>query len=248
MRMFASENPIRYKTRPLQEVAMTTRLVQMIAAVLLLIGLVASPAIAADAEPTTVEDLVAEIEKTYGDVQSVRADFVQVSRSAVAGEHKTKGKVSLKRPRLMKWDSTKEPGGSLFVTNGEKMWIYSPTDSQVLVYSDLSQAGGGAPFDLLDSLENLTEHFDVKLESSEGGKDRKSFVVVLTPKAEGQYKSIRLVLSKRKYEIESITLTDAFGGETEFIFSKVQTNSEIPDSEFDFTAPAGAEVIEADSI
>ena len=118
----------------------------------------------------------------------------------------------------------------------------------MLVYSDLSQAGGGAPLDPLDSLENLTEHFDVKLESSEGGKDRKSFVVVLTPKAEGQYKSIRLVLSKRKYEIESITLTDAFGGETEFIFSKVQTNSEIPDSEFDFTAPAGAEVIDADSL
>lgn len=245
--MFASQNPMSYKTRPLQEVDMTTRLVQIIAAVLLLIGLVAKPAVAADAEPATVEDLVVEIEKTYGDVQSVRADFVQVSRT-VTGEHKTKGKVSLKRPRLMKWDSTKEPGGSLFVTNGEKMWIYSPTDSQVLVYSDLSQAGGGAPFDLLDSLENLTEHFDVKLESAEGGKERKSFVVVLTPKAEGQYKSIRLVLSKRRYEIESITLTDAFGGETEFIFTKVQTNSEIPDSEFDFTAPVGAEVIEADSI
>ena len=223
-----------------------TRALQVIAALLLLLGLVSAPAAEANDEPATVEDLVGEIEKAYGDVKSVRADFTQVSRSAT-GEHKTKGKVSLKRPRLMKWDSTKEPGGSLFVTNGEKMWIYSPNDKQVLVYSDLS-AGGGAPFDLLDSLENLTEHFDVQLESAEGGKDRKSFVVVLTPKEDGQYKAIRLVLSKRKYEIESITLTDAFGGETEFIFTKVQMNDEIPDSEFDFTAPAGAEVIEADSI
>ena len=247
--MFAIADSTSYKQPPLEEAGMkrATRALQVIAALLLLLGLVSAPAAEASDEPATVEDLVVEIEKVYGDVKSVRADFTQVSRSAT-GEHKTKGKVSLKRPRLMKWDSTKEPGGSLFVTNGEKMWIYSPNDKQVLVYSDLSAAGGGAPFDLLDSLENLTEHFDVSLESAEGGKERKSFVVVLTPKEEGQYKAIRLVLSKRKYEIESITLTDAFGGETEFTFTKVQMNGEIPDSEFDFAAPAGAEVIEADSI
>jgi len=223
--------------------------IRLIASLLLLLGLVTAPASMASAaeDPATVEELVVEIEKTYGGVQSVSADFVQVSRTAT-GEHKTKGKVSLKRPRLMKWDSTKEPGGTLFVTNGEKMWIYSPTDKQVLVYSDLSSSGGGAPFDLLDSLEHLNEHFDVKLESSQGGKERKSIVVSLTPKAEGQYKHIRLVVSKRKYEIESITLTDAFGGETEFVFTKVQLNSEIPDSEFEFAAPDGADVIEADSI
>ncbi len=222
----------------------------LIASFLLLLGLVAAPTSMASPteDPATVEDLIVEIEKTYGGVQSVSADFVQVSRTAT-GEHKTKGKVSLKRPRLMKWDSTKEPGGTLFVTNGEKMWIYSPTDKQVLVYSDLSETGGGgAPFDLLDSLEHLNEHFDVTLESSQGGKERKSIVVSLTPKKEGQYKHIRLVVSKRKYEIESITLTDAFGGETEFVFTKVQLNSEIPDSEFEFAAPDGAEVIEADSI
>ena len=227
---------------------MTTRPVQMIVTILLLIGLVASPAIASDAEPTTVEDLVVEIEKTYGDVQSLRADLEQVSRNEAFGEQKTKGKVSLKRPGLMKWDFTEEPGGSLFVTNGKKMWVYSPTDSRVLVSSDLSQAGGGAPIDLLNSLKNLTEHFDVKLESLEGGKDSKSTVLVLTPKAEAPFKSVRLVLSKRKYEIENIAMTDAFGTEVEIIFSRVQTNSDIPDSEFDFNPPAGVEVIDADSL
>lgn len=246
--MFAKETGVGYRRRHLE--GPMRQIVQFVASLVLLIGLVVAPFNVAlgSEEPATVDELVVEIQKTYGDVQSVRADFTQVSRTAT-GEHKTKGKVSLKRPRLMKWDSTKEPGGTLFVTNGEKMWIYSPTDEQVLVYSDLSGAGGGAPFDLLDSLENLTEHFDVKLESSEGGKERKSFVVSLTPKKDdGQYKHIRLVLSKRKYEIESITLTDAFGGETEFVFTKVQMNGDIPDSEFDFAAPEGAEVIEADSI
>jgi len=202
----------------------------------------------ANTEPQTVEELVAAVESTYGDVQSLQADFVQVVRSA-GGEQKTKGRVVLKRPRLMKWDSTKEPGGTLFVSDGQKMWIYSPTDKQVLVYNDLSQAGGGLSIDLLDSLEDLDEHFTVSFAGKGAGVKKNAFVVKLSPKTdESPYKEVRLVLSKKKYELHQAILVDQFGTETEFTFSQVKLNPKIEDAEFTFTPPAGVETIDVQGI
>ena len=219
----------------------------VLAFILSLLLLLPGPALANSGEPETVEELVAAVESTYGDVQSLRADFVQVVRSA-GGEQKTKGRVVLKRPRLMKWDSTKEPGGTLFVSDGEKMWIYSPTDKQVLVYNDLSQAGGGLALDLLDSLEKLDEEFQVEI-ASDASKKKNAFVVKLLPKKDdAQFKEIRLVLSKKKYELQQVTIVDHFGSETEFTFSQVKLNPDIPDEEFSFTPPDGVETIDVQGI
>ncbi|HJN72302.1 MAG TPA: outer membrane lipoprotein chaperone LolA [Myxococcota bacterium] len=220
----------------------------MLAFLLSVFLLVSGPALASTDEPQNVEELIAAVEGTYGDVESLRADFVQVVRSA-GGEQKTKGRVVLKRPRLMKWDSTKEPGGTLFVSDGEKMWIYSPTDKQVLVYNDLSQAGGGLAIDLLDSLEDLDEHFDVEFLGKEGGAKKNAFVVRLDPKAEDSpYKEVRLVLSRKKYELQQVILVDQFGTENEFTFSSVKLNPDIPASEFTFEPPDGVETIDVQGI
>ena len=208
--------------------------------------LISGPAWAQD--ELTVEQLVTDIEATYGDVQSLRADFVQVNRSAV-GETKVKGRVELARPRLMKWDSTKDPDGSMFVTDGQKMWIYTPKDKTVLVYNDVSAAGGAVPMDLLDSLEKLDEHFDVTLANANGGKDKKSLEVTLKPKAEGgNYTELRMVLSKKAYQLKQLTLVDQFGTETEFTLTQVKLNPEIAAGDFVFTPPDGVETIVADGI
>lgn len=221
----------------------------LLASLFLAVGLLVSTPAAAEDDVLSVEQLVTEIEATYGDVQSLRADFVQVNRSAV-GETKLKGRVEMKRARMMKWDSTKEPSGTLFVTDGTKMWIYTPSEKQVLVYNDVSASGGGGvPMDLLNSLEKLDEHFTVELTDANGGKDKKSLDVKLTPKAEGgNYTEIRLLMSKKKYELKQVTLVDQFGTETEFTFSMVKLNPDLPDSEFTFTAPDGVETIVADGI
>ena len=44
--------------------------------------LVSGPALASTDEPQNVEELIAAVEGTYGDVESLRPDFVQVVRSA----------------------------------------------------------------------------------------------------------------------------------------------------------------------
>lgn len=217
---------------------------------LLLPTIFVAPALAQDAEPQTVDELIAQVEATYRNVTTIRADFVQVTRSATMGEQRQRGKVALKRPKMMRWDST-AAGGGLFVTNGQKMWLYLPTDKQVLVYNDLSAAAGAnaSALDLLTSFDQIHTMFDVTMLTREQLGARKNSVgVTLRPKKESQFKEIRLVLSKRKYELESITTVDAFGVETEITFSQVRMNTDIPDSEFAFQAPTGVQVINADSM
>lgn len=208
------------------------------------------PVLAQDADPQTVDELIAQVEATYRNVNTIRADFVQVTRSATMGEQKQRGKVALKRPKMMRWDSTSS-GGGLFVTNGQKMWLYLPTDQQVLVYNDLSNAAGvnASALDLLTSFDQIKTVFDVTMLSQKDlGPRKNSIGVTLRPKKESQFKEIRLILSKRKYELESITTVDAFGVETEISFTQVRMNLDIPDSEFAFQAPTGVQVINADSM
>lgn len=218
--------------------------------VALSLGLV-GPALSAqgeDADPQTVEELVTQVQAAYTDVTSLRADFVQVTRSATMGEQKQRGKVSLERPKKMKWDSALQ-GGPVFITDGQRMWLYTPAEKQVLVYDDLSQAGGAGMFDLLNGLNNLSEYFEVALDPADAAKERKNITAVLTPReADSQFKQIRLVFSKKKYEIQQITTVDAFGVETEISFTAIKLNQDIPDEEFTFEAPKGVEVINAGGI
>lgn len=181
----------------------------------------------AQEEPTTVEELIRAVEATYAGVTTLRADFVQTTTSPTMGEQKQRGKVTLKRPRMMKWDSTGS-GGGLFVSNGQKMWLYNPVDKQVLVYNDLSAAGGAGMLDLLDSLDELNKHFNIQTPGGLETKDKKSFNLVLRPKQEGQYKEVYLRLSKRKLELEELVLVDGFGTRTAFAFTQLRLNLEVP--------------------
>ncbi len=191
-----------------------------------------------DAQPPSTADIVAGVESAYRDVHSLRADFVQVTRSPSLGtEEKQKGKLHLKRPRMMRMEFT-GPDARLVVTDGEKIWIYSPADKQAFLYQDLGTGGGMGV--LLDDLDKLDEHFDVRRVED----DRRSYVLELTPKTEAPFKSLRVEVSRGQYTLKRIVIVDQMGNETELAFSQVKTNVDLPDSEFQFQVPKGAKVIE----
>ena len=195
-------------------------------------------------EPATVEELISAVEGTYKDVKSLKADFVQVVASPVAGELKQKGKVQVEAPRKARWDVLGEQPSS-FISNGEKIWLYTPTMNQVMVMQDLSSAGGGNIdlLALLDDMSKLDEQFDVKLVDGAGGKG--PYRVQLSPKAAGsQYKEIELVFARKKFMLEQLLLKNAMGDTIRMEFSGAKLNTDIPDASFEFEIPEGVTVIE----
>jgi outer membrane lipoprotein carrier protein len=211
-------------------------------ALLALVVVLGTRAEATESDGKTVQEIVQAVEKTYANVQAIRADFIQTSRSAAMGEQKQKGKVMLKRPRKMRWAFT-APDDRQFVTDGQTMWIWSATDNQVIVTGDFASQSGDMP-QLLDDLSKLDEMFDiVKLPDTP-----QAHVLSLTPKKQASFKKLELVIEKSKYTLEKVTMTDAMDGVVELAFSQMKLNPELADSSFTFSIPPGAQVIRSDGL
>jgi outer membrane lipoprotein carrier protein len=209
---------------------------------LLAFVVVAGRADATESDPQSVQEIVQAIEKTYANVQAIRADFTQTSRSSVMGEQHQKGKVMLKRPRKMRWAFT-QPDDRQFVTDGQTMWIWSAHDNQVIVTGDFASQSGDMP-QLLDDLSKLDEMFDiVKLPDTP-----QAHVLSLTPKKQASFKKLELVIEKKKYTLEKVTMTDNMDGVVELAFTQMKLNPELADSSFTFAIPPGAQVIRSDGM
>jgi len=185
--------------------------------------------------------VVQGVEATYGEVTSLQAGFVQVSRSTAMGETKQRGKVWLERPRKMRWAFT-QPPGKLFVTDGSTMWVWSKADNQVIISLVVSPPGGDMT-QLLDNLGKLDDLFIVELLETTGLGAKGSLVLGLTPKREGNLQRIELRVSKQDYTVEQVKTVDGFGNEVELNFHNVKTNVKIPGSRFSFDVPKGAQII-----
>jgi outer membrane lipoprotein carrier protein len=199
------------------------------------LGAMVPPAVAEDSATKAV---IQAVEAKYRRVSAMKADFVQTTRSDVFGEEKQSGEVLLKRPKKMYWKFA-EGQGKEFVTNGDTMWVYTRSDNQVIKYSDVGKMQSSAE-SLLQSLDTLDELFDVRYVKPASGKPH---TLELKPKEEGQFKRVQLTLDST-YVVEMVTITDNFDNITELSFRDVRLNVPVPDSQFEFEVPDGAEVID----
>lgn len=195
-------------------------------------------------EQVATADVIAGVKAAYKDVQSIRADFTQVRRDALLKtEDKQRGKLSLKRPRKMRFEFV-HPKPSLFVTDGRTLWIYNPELNQVIEQPDLGMDSGMGI--LLDDLSRLDELFVVTLVPEDKGP-KLYYTLNLVAKKPGGFKSLEMNLTKQKYLLQDLVLTDVMDNVTEMHFTGVRLNQEVPDSEFTFVAPAGAQVVKTGS-
>lgn len=201
---------------------------------------VVAPPVHAAGEQTAA-DVVSGVKAAYKDVQSIRADFTQVRKDAVLKtEDKQRGKLSLKRPRKMRFEFV-HPKPSLFVTDGRTLWIYNAELNQVIEQPDLGAEGSGMGI-LLDDLSRLDELFEVTLVPEDRGP-RLYHTLRLVPRKTGSFKSLELNVTKQKYLLQDLMLVDVMDNVTEMHFTGVRLNQDVPDSEFTFVAPVGAQVI-----
>jgi outer membrane lipoprotein carrier protein len=181
------------------------------------------------------DQIVEGVRKKYTDVTSLKASFTQTTKSAVFGDETVSGDLVVKRPGMMRWAFGEE---KQFITNGQKMWIYTAADKQVIVYDDISSQRSAAD-SLLTSMDKLDEQFSIAVLSSTDA----AHSLELKPKvADGQFKVVRLTLDGAFLPVR-VEIVDSFDNVTELSFSNVVLNVSAPDSLFTFTAPAGVTVV-----
>ena len=198
----------------------------------------------AHAQTASTDEVVQAVEAAYQEVQSVQADFVQTTRSALlGGAEEQRGRLQMRRSGQMRWEFT-HPDTRLFVTDGSVMWVYSPLDQQAILYEDLSVQAGGMET-LLTEMDQIGEKFNIEMEPVAG----ETIVLGLTPKTEGEqnFKSLRLGFSS-DYTLQQVHMVDVFDNILELVFSSITLNASIEDSVFQFEPPEGVVVTRAEGL
>lgn len=147
-----------------------------------------------------------------------------------------RGLLYLERPNRFRWDY-RLPNAQLIVADGEKVWLYDRELAQVTV-QPIDQTLDSTPALVLSSKEPVSKNFEVSnLSNSQG-----LVWVGLKPRnKEAGFAQIRIGFENG--DLRRMELTDNFGQLTRLDFSNVIRNAPIVADAFQFSPPAGVDVI-----
>jgi len=201
--------------------------------------------------PTRAVDNAAELaqslQRKYDTIRDFSADFVQTYQSGALRKKTTeRGRVLIKKPGKMRWDYT-SPEKKLFVSDGVKIYSYTPEDKQVIV-SAVPKDNAGASILFLAGKGNLVRDFNASLADVPAGSPAGSEALKLVPKtAQPDYDSLLLVVDRQTLGLRALVTMDAEGGQSAITFANLKENVNPADKEFAFNIPRGVDVINESS-
>ena len=182
-------------------------------------------------------DGLAILETFLAQVHTLKADFRQELWSADQKLQQTEtGTLELNRPNRFRWRYA-APTELLVVADGQKLWMYDVELKQVTV-APLDASTTSSPAMLLSGGKAVRDGFDVVRTATRDGLD----LIELSPKQSGgDFTSISIAFDHGVPK--RLELVDGLNQVTKIELSNVATNPEIAAAEFQFTPPAGVDVI-----
>ena len=148
-----------------------------------------------------------------------------------------KGDCSIERPGRFRWNY-REPYQQVIVSDSSKLWIYDEDLAQVTV-NTVSAGAPGTPAELLSAQFDVATRYTVAHLGPLEGYDWYR----LHPKgAKTQFQEVELGFAD--HEIKAMRLKDNLGQTTLLHFEAVKRNAPMAQTLFQFTPPAGVDVVE----
>ena len=198
----------------------------------------------APASAETLDAVVRDVEAAYGRMTDLRAEFTQTAFNKSLNQTiPAQGVVYLKKGGKLRWEY-KEPTPQEIVSDGKKLWVYTPALGQVNV-GEATEALAGPAGSFLAGLGRLRAEFAVRfLNPAEPRDGEGNWVLDLTPKRPLPTLA-RLVLSMdaKTWELRRAVVYDQFENTVTMRFTKVAINSGLPDRLFTFEAPKGVATV-----
>src|SRR5437879_3242418 len=190
-------------------------------------------ATAVPAAAQSLDDVVREIESVYSRMTDLRADFTQTAFNKSLNQTiPARGTVYLKKGGKLRWEYT-EPTPQEIVSDGKKLWVYTPTLNQANV-ADAPEALAGPAGSFLAGLGRLRAEFRVRCLHPAQPKDTEgNWALDLTPK-QPLPTMTRLILSidPKSWEIRKAVVHDQFENTVTMRFSKLAENSALLERTF----------------
>jgi len=183
------------------------------------------------------------VQRFYGKRRDFQAAFAQRYTYAALGRAEEKsGVVQVKRPGLLRWEYA-APDKRLLVLDGKAFWQWSPDDNQVSVKRDVRGEQLSSAFTFLWGKGDLLGEFVPRALALPAGLPQGDAVLLLPKQSGGSVQQIIFSVDKQGRVLASV-VTDAQGNENRLIFSDAKIDQKLPDTTFQFTPPAGANVEE----
>jgi outer membrane lipoprotein carrier protein len=208
---------------------------------------VALPALAGTPD---VHSIAQGVDEHYNHLHSLEAEFTEVYRGS--GMERTESgtlwleKGGLKKPGKMRWEY-RSPREKLFVSDGKDAWFYVPGDRQVRKSSAKKLEDIRSPLAFLLGKSKLEKELQgLSLAPDLMPLEAGDLVLRGVPGAMADRVSEILLEVTPRYEITRIVINEVDGSGTEYRFSGQKENVAIPVGRFEFSAPAGTEVVEGE--
>lgn len=197
---------------------------------------------------TELSQIVDKLQNTYQQINDWQAEFDQSTFvELVEKEIHKKGTIALKKSGKIKIQYQEE-FGKLYISDGKKFWVYTPGDSQVIVYSKISKILASEALTFLQGLGHIENEFQIVLmdinQLDEAMMVEKNLKIIeLIPKdPESILQKIILGIDS-SYKVKEMTLFNESGNKTHYVFKNIRFNSNMADETFDFAKPKNVKII-----
>lgn len=184
------------------------------------------------------EDTVTRLSGLLASARTVEAKFEQTVAAAngTAGQ-RASGVMTVARPHLFRWE-VRQPFEQLIVADGKQVWVYDPDLAQAVVRPFDRQLSDTPALLFSGDAKKIGERYTVTLLDGQAGNSR----FQLKP---GDTDALfeTLTVGFRNGKLADMTLLDSLGQTTTIRFSDVAVNGTVAPARFQFTPPAGVDVI-----
>jgi len=214
--------------------------------------LVAAPGAVDNTQPNAVVD---QVQKFYGTIKQVTAQFRQAVTNDTFGSTKTSdGMVYIMKPGKMRWDYLEKKKDKVevkksFISNGTNLYVVEHDNMQVMK-KNLQQDLMPVAVSFLYGKGDLKTEFNAEFDTSGKYGAKGELVLKLTPKRpSAQYKNLFLVVSPTDYHVTQSVIIDSSNNVNHFRFFAPDFTKPIKESwfEFDERSVKSYRVVDADS-
>jgi outer membrane lipoprotein carrier protein len=189
-------------------------------------------------------DAVAErVQAFYNQTRTFQADFKQQYYIKLHDQMRTsEGRVSFEKPGKMSWKYD-QPNGNRVVSDGRLLKVYE-AENQQMFEQPVNGSQYPAALAFLMGQGNLTKSFTFRLLDSATMKFENGWVLAGTPTdPTPAYQQVLLYVDAATAQVRRVLLLDAQGNRNRFDFEHPVVNLPVPPTEFNFSPPAGTQIV-----
>lgn len=208
---------------------------------MLCLALITAGTLAFSQSILTASAFFQSISEYYGTIKDYEANV-----EIVAGRTDMTGKVSFKRPEMLRIDFT-NPSDQVILFNGDDLKIYLPGASAVLEQTANSSGTGGANLATPQGLNLMSRYYTIAYETGQDpvplddGSDEMVVNLMLYRRSSSEaFRQIKLSVNPQTKLIRRVQAVTPQGESFRFDFSGYNLNSGISDQRFMYDPPSSA--------